>query len=345
MPAPIFWIDNSAGTYTGGVEFLHIFGGSGGNTFSVKGEGNLAGGTDIDSGSGSNTVNVYATTGPLFLDSDSGFQSVDVGMGSTASIFGYVNVGSDFLDSGTSYLYVDDSSDTTGRTANLYDGELTGLGSPAPIYWTPGSSTTGGVTYVAVGGGWGATPSTSTTPATSKTRRTCLLAAARTPSTSTPRPALYVDGVLGFDSVDVGMGSTAGISGLINVFSGGHSNLRVDDSADTTGRTANLYDGELTGLGASAPIYWNPTSTATGGVTYVAVDGGSGGNTLNVENTSNLYDYTVLSPGIGSNTVNVYGTTGAAVRRRRRRLRFSGCGRGLDRRHPWLCQRQQHQRL
>ena len=129
--------------------------------------------------------------------------------------------------------------------------------------------------------------------------------------TSSP---LILDGGAGFQSVDVGEGSTAGINGYVDVYnssSSGSSYLYIDDRLDTTGRTANLYNGELLGLGAPAPIYWSPSSTAGGGVTYVAVDGGAGNDLFNVYNTSSLYYHTYLYTGGGSNTVDVFGTTGA----------------------------------
>ena len=44
------------------------------------------------SGSGVNDFNVYDTSSPLILDGGAGFQSVDVGEGSTAGINGYVDV-------------------------------------------------------------------------------------------------------------------------------------------------------------------------------------------------------------------------------------------------------------
>ena len=313
-PAPIYWLDNSPGMYTGGVNSLTIDGGSGGNTFSVHGDGNPWAETTLSSGGGNNTVDVYSSSGPLYLDGGSGFQSVDVGMGSTAAINGAVHV-ENSSSSGHTWLEVDDSSDTTGRTADLYDGELTGLGTGAPIFWTPSASVTGGVTYLAVNGGPGGN--------TFNVHNTSSLFDGTNLSTGNgsnevnvdgTTSALNVDGGAGFDWVDVGVGSTAAIKGTVDVYnssSSGSSYLEVDDSSDTTGRTADLYNGGLTGLGAGAPIDWIPSASATGGVTYVMAYGGSGGNTFNVHNTSNLYHRTYLSTGTGSNTTDIIGTTGA----------------------------------
>ncbi len=312
--APVYW--SPTASLTGGVTDVAVLGGSGGNTFYVDNTSNLYFGTGLTTGSGSNTVDVYSTTGALTIDGRDGFNSVDVGVGSTAGISGSVDVIKS-SSSGHSNLRVDDSADTTGRTANLYDGELTGLGASAPIYWTPTSTATGGVTYVAVDGGSGG--NTFNVENTSNLYDWTVLSpgiSSNTVNVYGTSGALYVDGGVGFDSVDVGVGSTAGILGSVNVNNtSGSSQLYVDDSLDTTGWAANLYNGELTGLGASAPIYWTPTSSPTGGVTYVAVDGGSGGNTFYVDNTSNLYDGTYIRSGSGGNTtynsVEVYATSGS----------------------------------
>jgi hypothetical protein len=323
-PAQIDWLDNTSGTYTGGVEYLAIYGGSGGNTFSVQNNGDLWGGTYIGTGSGgtsvSNYVDVYGTSGPLDIDGESSYQSVDVGVGSTAGILGWVDVYNSG-SGGYSYLYVDDSSDSNGQTANMYDGELTGLGTSAPIYWSPSASATGGVVYLGVFGGSGG--NTFYVHGTSNFYDDTYIGSGSGGTSVTnyvevygTSGALYVDGESSYQLVDVGVGSTAGIHGLVDAYnsgSGGYSTLTVVDTADTTGRTANLYDGELTGLGLSAPVYWAPSASSTGGVTYVVVYGDAHGNTFNVYNTSNLYYDTYLSTGGGSNTVNDVGTTGKLV--------------------------------
>jgi hypothetical protein len=308
----------------GEITSLTVFGGSGGNTFTIA-QFAPAPSLKLFSGSRGNStfnyVNVEATSGPLYLDGSSSAQEVYIGSngyylgGTLANINGYVEVYNS-SSSGYSYLTVDDSSDKTGRTTNLYDGELTGLGSPAPLYWSPSSSSTGGVTYLAVYGGSGG--DLFNVHNTSNLYYDTYLSTgsgSNTVDIYSTAGALVVGGA-GFLSVDVGLGSTAAINGYVDVYnssSSGYSYLTVDDSSDKTGRTTNLYDGELTGLGASAPIYWSPSASATGGVTVVDVFGGSGGNTFDVHDTSSLYYYTGLSTGPGSNTVNVDGTTGKLI--------------------------------
>jgi hypothetical protein len=301
------------------LSFLTIETGSAGNTFYVDNTPSNGFGVETTignySGAGSNDFYVYGTGGPLYLDGGAGFQSVDVGVGGLAGIDGLVDVYNS-SPSGVSYLTIDDSLDTTGQAANLDDGELTGLGSPAPIEWSASSSATGGVINVAVLGGSGGNTfdvnntsnlygGTYLSPGTGSNYVEVL-------DTTGP---LNVNGGAGSATVLVGgNGTLAGINGLVYVFnssSSGSSALYIDDNLDTTGQIANLYDGELTGLGSPAPIEWSPSSSSTGGVTDVAVYGGSGGNTFDVNNTSNLYGGTYLYTGSGTNTVNDIKTTGA----------------------------------
>ena len=93
-------------------------------------------------------MNVLATQGSLYDYNTGGYDytyigatssSFDTGTGSTASINGYV----DAFGAGSTYLYVDDSADTTGRNVTMNNGSMTGL-SPGTIYWSPSSSSTAG---------------------------------------------------------------------------------------------------------------------------------------------------------------------------------------------------------
>ena len=102
----------------------------------------------------------------------------------------------------------------------------------------------------------------------------------------------------------------ANINGYVDVYGSGATWLYLGDSGDATARTVNMYNGELTGL-STGNIYWSPTSSSTGGVTYLAVYGSGGGSTYYVNNTSSFYYYTFLQTGAGSDAVFVYATTGA----------------------------------
>ncbi len=116
-------------------------------------------------------------------------------------------------------------------------------------------------------------------------------------------------------NVDDGAGFLGDIHGLVAVAATGDigepgsTYLYLDDSGDTFGQTVTMNNGVID-YGFSAPIYYNPSANSTGDVTYLAVYGGSGGNTFNVDNTSKLYYKTFLSTGAGNDTVNIFATTG-----------------------------------
>jgi hypothetical protein len=326
-PANISWVPTSSAT--GGVTGLKVYGGTGSNTFNVANTSNFSffDRTYLYTSSGNNTVNVENTTGRLSVDNLGGQASVYVGSngsalgGNVQGINGFVYVSG----SGGTSLTVDDSGDSTGRTAKLFEENIIGL-APAPIDWTPTSSATGGVTSLNVYGGSGG--NTFKVTGTSNFYNETLLSTGTgndTVNVEATTGALYIQNPGGQDSVYVGSngsalgGNVQGINGAVTVLGPGDTVLTVDDSGDSTGRTATLsnspfafgsFIGAVSGL-APAPIQWIPTNRATGGVTGLTVYGGSGGNTFKVTGTSNFYNETLLSTGTGNDTVNVEATTGA----------------------------------
>ena len=109
---------------------------------------------------------------------------------------------------------------------------------------------------------------------------------------SRPRPAGSRSSAVKLQEDYVSVGTSNSLAGMqegpwrwINVY--GSTYLYISDSADTMARSATLADGSLTWASYAAPIDWSPSSTPTGGVTYVAVYGGTGGNTFTVADTSN----------------------------------------------------------
>jgi hypothetical protein len=286
-PAPIEWIPTS--TASGGVNGLTVYGGSGGNTFTVTGTSNFYSGMTLSTGTGNDTVNVENTTGVLDLYNPGGLDRVWVGSngsalgGNVQGIGGPVNV----YGPGATILSVDDSGDTTGRMAKLSNGALTGL-APANIYWTPTSSFLGGgVNGLNVYGGSGGS--------TFNVTGTSNLYYDTTLQTGTGNDAvniaattggLYVDNSGGTESVVVGSlapatagGTLAGIGGFITVFGAGATNLTVDDSGDTLARTATLTWSHVTGLGNPAPIQY------AGGVSSLTVNGSKAASTYTIQST------------------------------------------------------------
>jgi hypothetical protein len=273
---------------------------------------------NVYAGSGSNSVNVLATPAgtPTYID-DTGNDTVVVGnyngsVNNGAGSLGNIQGSVDVYGSGSTALYLDDSGDSVGRNVVLYDGSISYSGS-APIYYTPTASSSGGVSYLAVyGGNGGYGGNTFTVDDTSNLAAGTYLSTGNgndTVNVYATQGGLYDYNPAGYDNTNVGAGHTGLLNGFVYVYGAGTTKLYINDSLTGVAQTVTMGDGSVTGLG-SGGIYWAPSSSKTGGVTYVEVDGGSGGNTFNVNNTSNLYYQTLLNTGIGNDTVNVYGTTG-----------------------------------
>ena len=142
-------------------------------------------------------------------------------------------------------------------------------------------------------------------------------------STSAPT-AINGQGLIGGQSDIVTVGDSQnvqGINGQLTITNTGYSTLTIDDSANGTPRSAtfdtgapddfyNLYPyGVISGL-APAPIRFRAADVSS----PVTVKGGSGGNTITVENTpvttvnGQFGPVINLFTGTGSDTVNIHGT-------------------------------------
>ena len=103
-----------------------------------------------------------------------------------------------------------------------------------------------------------------------------------------------------------GHGAMAGIQGRIPVVNGPSlTALNFHDENDTTGQTWTLTNNDTTYTGTvavtgSATTTYNPVD-----LSELTINGGGGGNTFVVDNTSEFYP-TTLNAGTGSNTVSVY---------------------------------------
>src|SRR5262249_45579097 len=103
-------------------------------------------------------------------------------------------------------------------------------------------------------------------------------------------------------------GSLAGISGPVNVVSpSGRTDLVVDDSADTVGRTATITSNAVTGLSVGAISYTAPATAQDKGVQSVTIKGGHRANTFNVLSTAAFAPVNIVG-GSGSNDVVRIGT-------------------------------------
>ena len=80
--APLYWTDNTPGSYTGGVAALRIYGGSGGNTWNIATDSGLTYSTYLTTGSGqhkADTVNLQAAPGSLTIDGANDNVTVNIG--------------------------------------------------------------------------------------------------------------------------------------------------------------------------------------------------------------------------------------------------------------------------
>jgi hypothetical protein len=288
------------------VTYLRIDGSAATSTYNVTDTPNLRFSTDLITGAGNDTVTVSGSTGVVNVYNRGGYDSVYVGTGTLAGINGAVNVSG----AGPTYLYVQDYSDTTARTATLAGTYLMGLSSGL-IGWTPSSTAMGGVTYLKItGSSAGSTYNVSDTPILLYSTDLVTGAGNDTINISGTTGVLNLGNMGGFDTVNVGSnGTLAGINGSLNVSGAGSTYLYVQDYNDTTAHTATLTATSLTGL-SKGSIQWVPSVTGTGGVTFLDITGSAAGSTYNVSDTPNLYYYTELNTGAGSDTVFITGTTG-----------------------------------
>jgi hypothetical protein len=302
---------------------LTIAAGSAGNYFQVDDtpSNSIGVATTIGnySGGGSDTIYVIDTTGPLYLDGGAGFNTVYVGLsGWTGGINGSVDA---FNSSSSGYtsLYVDDHSDTISQDADLYDGELTGFGNPAPISWTASSSPGGGVTSLTIYGGpddtynvvntsnfYGETnlytgSGTDDVYVDHTTGRLYVQGGGTTtltgPNTTntwniTGTNAGNIGGVVSFSSVQNLVGGTGSDTfkfsngeGVTGTIAGGGGIDALSYAAYTTGVSVNLSTGTATGTGGVsgiANVTGSPANdTITGNSSANIINGDGGNDVLN----------------------------------------------------------------
>jgi hypothetical protein len=301
---------------------------SGSGTHQVTIPTGYVGAISVDLGDGTNGLNLHGTGVPTTITNQEGGTDL-VAMGSngnsTSSTLANIQNNVSFANSKgfTNVSLYDGGDSTSNRQVVMQDGKLWGLQGAGIISWTPTSSPTGGVNLLAVYGGSG-NGNNFLVDNTSNFYYYTLLSTGTGGDTPNPESVtvqattgtLYLDNPGGHAQVIVGNSSNslANINGLVNTYGSGWTDLSLYDGGDTTGRTVSMYDGEVAGL-APANIYWTPTSSATGGVVHLAVQGSSGDSTFNVYNTSNFTYWTDLwtggGGGAGNNSwVNVYATTG-----------------------------------
>jgi hypothetical protein len=299
---PIYWVASPSGT---DVTNLYIFGSNAGSTYNVTDTPNIFSAAELYTGAGNDTVNIAGSSGFFSTDNRGGYDSVYVGNGTLAGINGTVYV----TGAGSTYLYVQDYSDTTAHNATLTRNTLVGMSTGA-IWWDTSATAMGGVTYLSIRDGIGASNfSVSDTP--NALYATDLFTGAGDDSVfiAGTTGALNVNNGGDFDSVDVGDGTLNNISGAVNLSGAGSTYLYAQDGNDVSVHFPTLTGTSLTGLSRGA-ITWVASAAAMGGVTFLSIVGSSAGSIYSVTDTPNLYYYTNLDTGAGNDEVYITGTTG-----------------------------------
>jgi hypothetical protein len=322
--ATVIW--SASATSTGGVTSVSITGGSGGNIFSVINTTAIYTGFYLNSGSGSDTINVLGTAqaSALNIQGLNGHDTVNVtNAGSVQGVLGAVNVEN---TGAYTALTIDDSADNTARNVTLDAlvpngdspwGSIAGL-APGTISYESADVTS---PVVLDGGGGGNTFTITNTPSGSgtATNLNCGAGADHVNVQGTGGgTTLNVEGEGGADIVNVGNNSSVqGILGTVNITNApAFSTVTIDDSADISPQTATLSTftpandsafGRVSGLSPGTINYrYNDVSSP------ITIDGGRAGNTFTVAATAPALT-TVLNTGLGNDAINVNATTASST--------------------------------
>jgi hypothetical protein len=235
--------------------------------------------TTLDTGDGNDTVDVQETSGPTIVNAGGGTDTINVGSVSPASGGSPPTSGSTVgeiaaaltvaTQIGLVTLNVDDSGDSTARSATFTGTTFTGLGMGS-----------GGITYnsltnvnVYLGTGGVAFDIQST----QQFNTTTIYAAASGSAANTFNVGSASPGAPGQPPTP---GSNlAGILGATILLGTGSDILNVDDTGDTTAQSAIVTSTTLTGLGMVTP------GITYSGLSHLNVYLGTGGDTIDVPST------------------------------------------------------------
>jgi large repetitive protein len=318
-------INNTADSVTtningqGGIDTINV------NSTGTGGVLNVSTGTVTG-----NTVNVIADNEPVNVSMNS-LGSTDIinvgstgGPGTMAGILGAIDITD---PPGFFTLTFHDENDLTGHTWTLDNDDTNGMLGLATMALDGGIATTtyrpGDLTspLTVDGGSGGNTFDVNKTTSKVATTLNTGTGADSVNVFGTGTNTLNIDGQDSADTVTLGASASAplgmqGLLGTIHVTNdAGSTALVLDDSQDTTGQTASLTnngtDGTVTGLAPATITYINS------GISRLDVNGGSGGNTFNVNgtlvNASVVPTPTMLNKGTGANTVNVDATNAGSL--------------------------------
>jgi hypothetical protein len=284
------------------VNTLSVRGGSGSNTYTVSGTPAFTSVT-LDTGGGTDTTNVQATSVPLAVNTTTGSGGGGndvVNLGNGGSVQGIVGAVTISNTVSRDHVNIDDSADGANRGATISSGGVTGL-APATINFTAAAVNT----LTVLGGGGTDTYTVSGTPASASVTLTAgggtntlvgpnvvstwqitgtnagqLTGTGLVPITFTRVANLTAGSVSGVG--DFVFGNGAGVTGAID---GGGGFGELDYGAYTTPVTVNLSTNTATGAGRVSH--------------FRILRGGAGDDSL----TGNANDVTIILASPGNDTV------------------------------------------
>ena len=244
--------------------------------------------------------------------------SVTIGSGGKTTLIGSpITIAANNLG-GNIDLVIDDSADAIGRVVNVSSSSVTGMtGSPVKFDQNALHS------LEVLAGNGNDTVTVLSTPTNALYSNTVVNSGGGASNkvvvqkTSSP-----LDFEAGLGSAAVSLGYTNPVTNTTNVqlmtgpvyvgASTGSVDLVINDGGNQSHVAATMNGGinvGITGL-APAPISWRPTSTSSGGVTHVTIQGGSGGNQFTILDTPMTFTAIDLNTGLGGDTTFVNSTTG-----------------------------------
>ena len=267
--------------------------------------------TVVNTGMGTDTVNVRATGGTTTVNTGGGTNIINVGSTAgvspvAAGVVDNIKGALTVTGSGSDTLNVDDTGSTMVKTSTGLAGTMTGTSLNGLGMGTAGISYNG-LSQLRINLGSGG--NTFTIASTAIATTTLLNSGAEddTVNVQTTASSLTVNGQSGNDTINVSSnapsntGILAGITVSFTINGGGQSGdtLNVSDIGNTNATTSTLTNTQL-------------TSTAFGGTASLAyarfatlnISMGSGGNTFNVASTA-AGTTTTVNGGTGNDTVNV----------------------------------------
>ncbi len=290
---------------------LKVSMGSGGNTFTVA---STASGTTttLNSGTGSDIVNVTATSGPLTVNTQAGTDTVNVSSNAPTNTGKLSGIGAVLTingGTGSTTANVSDTGDGTASTSTL-----SGTGLTSTAFGTGGSLSYAALAAlnVAMGSGGNTFLISNTAGGTTTTLNSGT--GSDTVNVTTTSSPLTVNTQAGTDTVNVSSnaptntGKLSGIGAVLTINGGtGSTTANVSDTGDGTASNSTLTATALT-----STAFGTGGSLSYSSLAALNISMGSGGNTFLISNTA-IGTTTAVNSGTGADTINVRATGGPTI--------------------------------